>query len=136
MLIDDDTRQQSLDHTLPRSLSPHPCRGRYEEWQYPHSRCVWSCLPRFGRLTLQEDQEILPISLSTDPVTVDDAPRSMCSPSVTQSTMLRQPSCQKPWERREFPHRAARKRQRHPAVAGAVERRTLLRSDDQRTVRP
>jgi len=47
--------------------------------------------------------------------------------------MLRQPSCQKLWERTESPHPAVRTHQRHPAVTGAVDRRTLLRSDDQRT---
>src|SRR6202158_853512 len=136
MPTDGDIRQQSLDHTLPRSLSPLPCRGRSEEWQYLHSRCVWPPLPRFGRLTLPEDRETLPTLHATGPATVDDAPKLMCSPSVTQSTMLRLPSCRRLWERRESPHRAGRTHQRHPAVTVAVDRRTLPQSDDQQTVRP
>src|ERR1700730_266536 len=136
MPTDGDIRQQSLDHTPPRSLSPLPCRGRFEGSQYPHSHCVWPPLLRFGRLILREDRETLPILHATGPATVDDAPKLMCSPSVKQSTMLRLPSCQKLWERRESPHRAARTHQRHPAVTGEGDRRTLLRSDDRRTVRP
>src|SRR6266478_9995125 len=136
MPTDGDIRQQSLGHTLPRSLSPLPCRGRFEESQYPHSRCVWPPLPPFCRLTPPEARETLPILHATGPATVDDAPKLMCSPSVTQSTMLRLPSCQKLWERRESPHRVARNHQRRLAVTGAVDRRTLPRSDDQRTVRP